>query len=283
MPFEIPPWIKTPNTGEQYARGMALGVQIAQQTQRIRAQQEAAAMDAAIKMQQIERQSEMERQRVAIADAYNQQRLDLERQQVEQAGAVNQMKTAQIAMQFAAQKEWQRRVIMNREDPATVAMELFPMLGLGAGDWGAAARSKAGGPTAGPVQAFPVIGPDGQPVEGTFATMGPSGMNVRNVPGYRPEGMSPGEKSSIASILQKRKEELAASIPPHKPKDPAGIKKWDDVQKELSIINDKINALYPWLTNQTMTVTAPPSFKVLRGTSGSLVPWSQRKQHEQYE
>lgn len=271
MAFEIPPWIRPADTATEYARGMSLGVQIAQQTQRIQAQQEAAAMEAALKMQQIERESEFERQRIAVQDAYNQERLNLERQQLDQVGAVNQMKIAEMAKQFAAQEQYRQRVA-GGEDPAKVGLELFPLLGMGAGDFGAAMRSQRS-PATGPVQGQPVLGPGGEAIPGMIATPGASGGQVvHNVPGYRPEGISPGEKDAMRTILEKRKQAILDDMPLHQPKSGPAFEKWNQDLEAVRKIDEQINGLYPWLTNMTATATAPAVRRIGRDASGRLVP-----------
>lgn len=273
MAFEIPPWIRPADTATEYSRGLALGAQIAQQNQRLAAQQEQAAMEAAIRTQQIQREAELERTRVAVQEAYNQQRLDLERQQLDSYAAANNAKVMDAARQFAAQEEYRQRVAAG-EDPATVGLELFPLLGLGAGDWGAAMRSRAT-PDEGPVQGQAVLGPNGEVLPGLIATPSASGAPVvRNIPGFRPEGIGPGEKNAMRVILEKRKKDIQDEMPPSKPrKSGPELDAWNQSLERIRQINEQINALYPGLTNmaamtppprtnQTLTVTRSPSGKL---------------------
>lgn len=139
-PMMIPPWIQPADTARQYATGVQLGVNIAQQTQRLQAQREQEAIASEMRLRQLQEQSEERRQRIEMDRAYHDQVVGLRQQQLEEAAQKNQMATRLAATKFAAQQEYRARVAAG-DDPAKVMLELGPAMGAGSSNIGMAMRA----------------------------------------------------------------------------------------------------------------------------------------------
>ncbi len=93
--YQLPPWIKAPDLAGDYARGLQLGQQAAQESQRLQMQQE-----------ENQRSHLMEQQRLQVDKAYKDQQLALDKQKVDQAAQLAQIKVNESARALDSQKKY---------------------------------------------------------------------------------------------------------------------------------------------------------------------------------
>lgn len=261
MPGEIlPPWLQTnPNEiTQQYAYGVQLGAQIAQQHQSLQARQQQAAMEAQIRQQQLDQQAEMQRQKIKLDQSYHDQLIGWHQAQLQEAAQKNAIGIQAAARKFAATEQYRTRVAAG-EDPSKVMLELGPEMGATAG-LASLARKQ---PTPGPVEGYPVT-MGGKQLPGMVAVPGASGaMETRNIPGYKPEGISASERAQATSILRQEAKMLLTEITDlggtrtQPPRRADSKEQWDADTTRLQEIEDQLRQINPILGNLKAPTLAP--------------------------
>jgi hypothetical protein len=97
------PWLKSPDLASDWLRGVALGQQTAEASQRLQAEQTRTAMEAQARSQTLQREALEEQQRIAISKAYRDAEIGLRQQQLRQVAQINAEKTRQSAMKLHQQ------------------------------------------------------------------------------------------------------------------------------------------------------------------------------------
>lgn len=255
--YSIPPWIQPADTARQYLSGLQLGSNIARQSQALEQQRERTAMEAEIRQKELERRMAEETQRMMMQKAYHDEVISLREKQLQNEAQRVQAATSAIAAKSAAQQEYQRRV-QGGEDPAKVMMELGPGMGMGA-SMGALLRKKTAAPP-GPVEAFPVnLG--GRSIPGLVSVPSAGGgMTVRDVPGFKAEGLSSADRTAAANYLKDLKKEKIKALP-FKPTLKEDLPKWEAKNKaaldEIASIDQQIKDLLPGLKPKKGSTEAP--------------------------
>lgn len=142
MPVTIPEWLKAPDVGADYARGLQIGAQVADARARLDVQRQDTQLRAQVAQQDAEQQRALEQQRIATTAAYQQQQIQLRRQQLDQVKAMNDQKTANAARQLVAKQQWQtgfakidadQTMSPEQKDAAktSLTMSLAPTMGMG--------------------------------------------------------------------------------------------------------------------------------------------------------
>lgn len=279
----IPPWIQPADTAKNYLSGLQIGVNIAQQTQRLQAQREASAIESEMKIRQLEEQSAERRQRIEMDKAYHDQLVGLRQQQLEEAAQKNALATKMAAGRFAAQQQYRTRVA-GGEDPSKVMLELGPTMGAGAGDIGAALRATRVREKPTWIPADPATGAPGH-----FET--PAGA-VHIPPVIRPESDSRLVAAQVSELKARRKD-LAAGLPLRtgKPEDAtkraAGEQQIADITRRI----DSLLRLGPAARQSSLTNAAPTGGvrtvqrnpKTGRFEVAKPVPESELKSHSDYD
>lgn len=94
----IAPWIQAPDVAGLFARGFGIGAQIAQEHQRLAAENARTTMEAQARQETNLRQMELEKARIATEQAYRQTHLDLERDRLNQTGQALGARLRQAAL-----------------------------------------------------------------------------------------------------------------------------------------------------------------------------------------
>lgn len=102
MPIEIPSWLHAPDVAADYAKGLALGSQVAEASQRLQAENTRTQMEAQARAQSLKREQTMQQQELATKKAYQDAQVGLKKQQLDQIGAMNAAKMKAAAGHIAA-------------------------------------------------------------------------------------------------------------------------------------------------------------------------------------
>lgn len=86
MNYTMPNWIRPPDIASEYAKGVAIGQQAAQESQRLAMQQE-----------ENQRQHLMEQQRLQVEKSFKDQQLSMQKQELDQATQLNALKVRETA------------------------------------------------------------------------------------------------------------------------------------------------------------------------------------------
>ncbi len=97
--YQIPPWIKAPDLVGDYQRGLVLGQQAAQESQRLQMQQE-----------ENQRQHLMDQQRLQVEKSFKDQQLSMQKQELDQATQLNALKTQEAAQAVDARNKYEQFV-----------------------------------------------------------------------------------------------------------------------------------------------------------------------------
>lgn len=192
---QLPPWIRAADTPAYYTRGLGLGLQAAQEQNRVNQAQQQMALEA---------------QRAAVNQELARQELALREQETASERELAQAKIEEAARRYSAQQQYQQRV-SGGEDPMAVMMELGPQMGSEQTVQAAIVRAQmqeakdANQIPLGPVQAMPVLDPTTkQPVPGWGAVPGGygKGQNVIRLAGTQ-ASLTPNELLTEADRIQR--------------------------------------------------------------------------------
>jgi hypothetical protein len=278
------PWLRPPDTDQNYLKGYGLGqqgaseqVQIAMAQQRMAQQaaeasaqlqerSQAAQMEIEMRQKEHERQSLMDQQKLEIEKSYRQSQIGLEKQKLDEEIKINQSKLSQTANLAAAQMEAQKRIAAG-EDPSDVWMEIGPRAGMTGAGMGSLIRSKQAMLPPEDVQAANVLSPEGAKLPGVFAYRGSSGkMDVRNAQGFQGLGSISEANSFWARKYEKDLEELNKTWnrrgftdePPENktPEDKVKYARWKSLKDQRDALVERISGLVP---EPDMIPSAPAS------------------------
>jgi hypothetical protein len=191
--YDIPPWITSANPAQYAAEGIRIGDE----------EQQAQASSA-----RANQELQMQQQQLQSYGARADQELQLRQKALEQSAT-------QAAQKYQAQQAYSD-FLAQGGDPIQAILKFGPamgdMSGVSAGVRALSQPRKAPF-VPGPVQSFPVIGPDGQPVPNMLSVPSASGngMEARNLPGSDVAGyVSPAEK--MKQQEQQRKTSLTVQV-----------------------------------------------------------------------
>jgi hypothetical protein len=94
MATEIPPWLQPPDIAGQYAHGLQLGVSLAQEQQRLAAEEHRTQMEAQVRQQSLQHETLMQQARLQTETAYHAAELGMQRDRLNQAAQATEARTA---------------------------------------------------------------------------------------------------------------------------------------------------------------------------------------------
>lgn len=227
MPLPATPWLRGPDAGALYLKGMSLGAQVAAQRQRaqqsadelslrstLAAQQTAqhmAALDqrnheldveSQLKREALEMETVKEQQRLAIQDDYRKAQMELSKQRIAQAQAQQQFRVDQAARSFAARQKFTQRTQEGGEDPVSVALSMAGELNLPGGS--IAALSNASKPQVPPDLQIQRRGDE------AFYLNGRTWVHIPRVKAPNPDALSQKDRAELSQLNAERKQQEAA-------------------------------------------------------------------------
>ncbi len=171
--YVIPPWLHPQDIVGQYSQGVHLGAQLAQEQQRLAAQQA-----------QSEREHTLQQQRLEVAKAYQDQEIELRKQEIGQAQQKLQQATQAAARQYAAIQGYQQELAAGT-DPLQAILKYGPLMGHQTSAEAAAIRASQMKKEELPseVRGIPVMTPEGTRVAGMLGLPSAGGgVTVRDLP-----------------------------------------------------------------------------------------------------
>lgn len=122
----LAPWLKAPDLAQDWLRGVALGQQAAEASQRLSAERERTAMEAQARAETLQRENAEQQQRIAVQKAYQDAQIGLRQQQLREVQQQNALKTRAAAMKLHQQTVFNKTY----QDTGDVQKALFAS-GLG--------------------------------------------------------------------------------------------------------------------------------------------------------
>jgi len=103
MAIVIPEWLKGPDVAQEYTKGLQVGAQVAEESQRLQAENTRTQMEAQARAASLKQEQTMQKQRLETETAYKQAQIGLRKQQLDEVGKVNAAKTKAAAMKLQDQ------------------------------------------------------------------------------------------------------------------------------------------------------------------------------------